>query len=439
MNTIGIIAEYNPFHNGHLYQIEEIKKRTNASYVVVIMSGDFVQRGTPAWTDKYLRTQMALEAGAGLVFELPVSYAVSSAEYFARAGVSLLDSLGFVDGICFGSETADLSLLQMVANFLSNPGKDYHQKMKQLLATGLSFPTARQQTLEQLLAKDLPEDTSFLQCPNNILAIEYLKALYFFHSPLRPFSLQRKGGGYHSTALDTNYTSATAIRKLSFLQRETFLEDVRHAIPEAALEVLKKNQNRFPLSEDSFSDILYYALIHQKLSLSADVDLSTELKQRIQNKLPDFTTYSQFVQELKTGQYTYSRIRRVLLRTILRLPPLKSDAPLPPSDHLDFHTLPYIPYVRLLGFRKECSHLLRTPSCIPVITKPADGSAIIDGFYHSTDKETPASYILTAQEMYQSDLRASQLYSHIQSSCLGCPTRNEYKQKPVIIKQSSSL
>ena len=143
MKTLGIIAEYNPFHNGHLYQIQKAKELTNADCVVIVISGDFVQRGTPAWTDKYLRTKMALLNQADLVFEMPVVYASSSAETFALAGVSLLNSLGFVDMLCFGSECGDLLKLQDIATFMQHPPKDFYQTITSYTAKGFSLIVIR--------------------------------------------------------------------------------------------------------------------------------------------------------------------------------------------------------------------------------------------------------------------------------------------------------
>lgn len=434
MNVVGIIAEYNPFHKGHLYQIEKIRKQTKAKHIVVVMSGDYVQRGTPAWTDKYLRTTMALKGGVDMVLELPVSYAVSSAEFFARGGISILTSLGFADSICFGSEASDLSLLQKIASFLVNPPKEYDIALKQKISQGYSFPQARQQILDHYFSDEQTYESTLLSSPNNILAIEYLKALQYFHSPLQPLNLLRKGAGYHSTGLTADFTSATAIRKESFSNNDNFLENIKQFIPPVTYDTLKENQTHFPMSENYFSDLIYYSLIQNDFSVSADPDFSKELLCRVEKLLPEYRDFSTFVEQLKTKQYTHSRISRVLLRNLLISNSKHHSGNFYTTNmYGTAHSLPYIPYVRLLGFRKEASHLLRNTPSIPIITKPADGEKNIAEYYHNLDYKVSEAYITDAQSMYKNDLHASNLYSRIQTSYLHSTPRNEYKQKPIIL------
>ena len=209
MKTIGIIAEYNPFHNGHKYQIDYIKENLGADNIIIVMSGDFVQRGTPAWTDKYLRTQMVLECGADVVFELPVSLSTSSAEAFAMGAVSLLDGLGVVDGLCFGSECGDISLLKNVADYLVNPPASYDTDIERLVKAGNSYPAARQKILEKQFKDMFTDYPDFFSSPNNILAIEYLKALTILDSDVKPYTIKRLGGNYHDEELsDSSLSSA---------------------------------------------------------------------------------------------------------------------------------------------------------------------------------------------------------------------------------------
>lgn len=216
MKIIGIIAEYNPFHNGHAYQITTIRERTGADFVIVAMSGDFVQRGAPAILDKYARAQMALSCGADLVLELPALWATASAEHFAMAGVTLFEKMGLVDGICFGAETDNLPLLTAIADILADEPEAYRTLLASYLKTGAAFPKARASALadfvamhEMHLTDDLHE---VLSSPNNILAIEYLKALRRRHSSMTPYLIRREGSGYHDTALAPT-ASATGIRE----------------------------------------------------------------------------------------------------------------------------------------------------------------------------------------------------------------------------------
>lgn len=460
MKTLGIIAEYNPFHNGHLYQIQKAKELTNADCVVVVMSGDFVQRGAPAWTDKYLRTQMALQSQADLVFEIPAVYAVSSAEAFALAGVSLLTSLGFVDTLCFGSECGDLTSLQKVADFLLQPPRDFYTAITSYTASGLTFPLARKQAFLDCYTDTDTNPSPFtdsgnalaslLDSPNNILAIEYLKALQVCHSHLQPITIKRSDAGYHDTHLDahTQLASASAIRQCFYdtssfkhtqlvkaplkrtpsvvndltISNTDSLSQIQSYFPAAVYSLLQKEKNRFPVTENDFSTLLYYRLCHLSDSDKDILDLSDELFYRIQKECSSYTDYRSFIEKVKTKQYTYTRVSRVLLHLLLNI--TKTDI-----CSITSGSSPFVPYARLLGFSKEKSAYLRYDTKIPVITKPADGMTQICDFYNSNDP----SYIQSACTLYQKDLFASNLYSRVQSHVLGCTLTDEYRQKPVII------
>ena len=209
----GIVAEYNPFHNGHKYQLEESRRLTGADYTVIILSGNFVQRGTPALINKHLRTEMALKNGADLVIELPAIYATSSAEFFAMGAVSLLDQLKVVTNLCFGSECGDISLLNRIATILVQEPDDFSAKLKQLLCQGYSYPSARSEALMHYMPS-LADSNNIFRSPNNILGIEYLKALLRRKSPIAPVTVRRIGADYHDPLPDsTGYCSALAIRQ----------------------------------------------------------------------------------------------------------------------------------------------------------------------------------------------------------------------------------
>lgn len=432
MKTLGIIAEYNPFHNGHLYQIQKAKELTNADCVVIVMSGDFVQRGTPAWTDKYLRTKMALLNQADLVFEMPVVYAASSAETFALAGVSLLSSLGFVDMLCFGSECGDLLKLQDIATFMQHPPKDFYQTISSYIAKGSSFPLARKKafldcyksfhTNTTQSADLLKEYASILDEPNNILAIEYLKAIQTCNSLLKPVTIQRLDAGYHNTDLDlhSHLASASAIRQSFFDTRS--LSQMQPYFPDSVYQLLQEDSTRFPITENDFSDLLYYRLCHLTDADKDILDLSDELFFRIKKELSSYTDYRSFIEKIKTKQYTYTRISRVLLHLLLDIK--QNDLSLTVQN-----TIPFVPYARLLGFSKAKSSYLRQETKIPVITKPADGISQICDFYQTADP----SLLQAACTLYEKDLFASNLYQRVQSRVLNCPVSDEYRQKPVML------
>ena len=217
MRVLGIIAEYNPFHKGHVYHIQKAKELSGADHAIIVMSGDFVQRGVPALLPKHLRAEMALSCGADAVFELPVCYSTGSAELFAAGAVSLLDKLGVTDALCFGAECGELAPLEHIAQILAEEPTNYRLNLRKALKSGVPFPVARQRALEEYLGEGSAESdslSSVLSLPNNILAIEYLKELYRRNSSIKPFVLKRKDSDYHAEILQHGFSSASAIRKV---------------------------------------------------------------------------------------------------------------------------------------------------------------------------------------------------------------------------------
>ncbi len=379
MKTVGIIAEYNPFHRGHEYQIEQIRTRTGAEHIIIVMSGDFVQRGTPAWTDKFLRTEMALAGGADMVFELPVHFSTASAENFAYGGVSLLNNLGFVDGICFGSECGDPEALSQIAHFLVVQEAQIQTMIRDKLTRGYTYPAARAEILSDTFPDLLRQIPGIFTDPNNILAIEYFKALYRLDSPMTPITITRQGAGYHELSSEQAFSSATAIRS-HYAHHGTLPEQ---GIPKEILRLLQQHPDHFPIVEDDLSDMLYYKLRTLDEDALSVCDMTPELWKRMQNQLPHYRTASQFVDLIKTRQYTRTRIQRVLLHLLLDLHP----------------TVPEASYARLLGFRQAHSELLRTQTDIPVLTKTAAAATQL------TTK--------SATEQWQADLRAHDLYRYL--------------------------
>ena len=334
MKIVGLITEYNPFHNGHLYHIRESLRITGADAALVVMSGDYVQRGTPAIMPKRLRTEMALYCGAGAVLELPVCYATGSAEFFALGAISLLDSLGIVDSVCFGSECSDLPLLQKIAGLLVDEPEQYREILRHELKLGKSFPAARQTAV--VFCTGDPRCADILKDPNNILGIEYLKALKKCGSSIRPYTIRRKGAGYHSSQLDELYSSASAIRSLlayssssihtefagddsTELSFSDILNELGNQVPKKCLELLSDfHKIQYPVYQNDFSLILKYKLLNKHPeSLVRYMDVSPELAARICTSLNDFFNYKQFAGLLKTKELTQTRINRALLHIML--------------------------------------------------------------------------------------------------------------------------
>lgn len=368
MKVCGIIAEYNPFHNGHLYHIKEAKRLSGADYIVVVMSGNFVQRGECAIMDKYARAKMALSQGADLVLELPTIYATGSAEYFAYGAVSLLEKIGGVTHLCFGSESGDMDVLSSIADKLYNETPLFKEELLKELKAGNSFAKAR----ELAFAKAYPETASYsalLSSPNNILALEYMKALKKLNSKILPLTIKREGAGYNDTSMDNNISSASGIR--NSIANKKDLERIHSKMPEDAFMLLKDGYTKNLLTFiDDYSSLLHYKLItEQGKGFEEYLDVSKDLSDRIINKIKEYTCFTQFCELLKTKEMAYSRISRALLHILLNIK--KEEV----SKYMTNNSS--TPYARVLGFRKESNALLRIldeNKTIPLVTKLADAS-----------------------------------------------------------------
>lgn len=434
MKVVGLITEYNPFHNGHLYHINKAKEVTDADYVVVVMSGDFVQRGTPAMIQKHARAKMALLCGADLVLELPVNYATASAEKFAYGGVSILNGLGVVDSICFGSECGDTDVLMDIARILVSEPEWYLTALKEHLKYGMSYPAAR--------AAALPQYASILSEPNNILGIEYCKALIKLDSRINPVTIKRQGAGYHDTDINTGsvsnqtFASASAIRvrlkkndlfhpskpgalefdKSSLVDsycnkcsiHPSDITTITNHIPSLVLPILEKEllENGF-ISEDDFSQILLYKLLMLKspAELSGYMDMSDELANRIYKQRYQFKSFSQYADLLKTKEVTRTRINRALLHFILEL---KDD-------------MPDAAYGRILGFRKSSSQLLskiKEYGMISLISKTSTADSSL------SEKESA---------LLVKSVDASNIYEMIVSQKNCKPLFHEYQKQVIIL------
>ena len=440
---VGIVTEYNPFHNGHKYHVEEAKKLAGADYCIAVMSGNFVQRGTPAIIDKYSRTKMALQNGVDLVLELPVSYATGSAEYFAFGAISLLDKLGIVDSICFGSECGDITLLKKVAEILTNASETFDRQLKSFLKAGLAFPLARAQALEQYLKSDPSLDTNrseqlskILAQPNNILGIEYIKALNRLSSSIEPITIGRKTAAYHDKELSKKtllsvasleeystleevksspvISSATAIRNvLQHIEGEN-LVSIKDSVPNNVYEELVANYYKiYPVTEEDFSRQITYKLITEvRDSLVSYMDVSQDFADRIKN-LPDYhLSMAELVQTLKSRNLTLTRINRSLIHILLNLR----------KDTIDLYNKHgYTAYARVLGFRKEASHLLRMITDhgrLTVVTKVSNAKNQLSSL---------------SMQMLSEDILATHIYNQVVYEKFGTSLPNEYRRGLVIM------
>lgn len=438
MSITAIIAEYNPFHNGHLYQIRQAKLLTGCDHVVAVMSGSFVQRGEPSVMDKFDRTYSALAGGLDAVFELPVHIATASAEGFASGAVSLLNSLGCIDYLCFGSECGNLKLLDFIAQLLVSQPDPFRNLLKTYLKNGLSFPAAREAALtdyintspaarrqfEELLPKDM-SFSAFLSMPNNILAIEYLKALKKSGSAIKPVTVQRKGSGYHSLSV-SSLCSASAIRSL--LEKGVPSPAVQNAMPLDAFSVIQKNwQVTCPVFLQDFSPMLRYRLLNLTDSeeLCSFSDVPKDLARRIFAQKNSYLDYASFVAGLKTRNQTESSIRRALLHILLNL---QKDEYAPSAYQSRF--------ARLLGMRKGSSVLseIKKNSRLPVITKPADACSLLEQSYLNHPL-----LLAQAKKQFSDTIRSSELFRGAVCEKFHTEAYSEYRQSPVIFSADREI
>ena len=342
--VLGIVAEYNPFHNGHLYHLNESKKQSDADYSVCVMSGNFTQRGDTAIIDKWSRTEMALKNGIDLVIELPVVYSISSAENFAYGSMSVLDKLGIVDTVSFGSEVGDLTILDSIAEILCTEPKEYVSLLNHELSRGISFPKAREKALLMYL-NDIRKYANVLSNPNNILGIEYLKALRNLKSNLTPMTIKRKDSDYNSTAIKDGFASSTAIRKI--ITKPSSLSKV---VPEETFSIIdnKIKHGQIVNGLSTFEKEILYKLRIMPVEWIADLpDVSEGLEHAIKNAANSCNNVADLVSLVKSKRYTQTRIQRILLYALLDI--TKQDME---------NSKKGVPYIRVLGMTENGKQLL---------------------------------------------------------------------------------
>lgn len=359
MKCVGIVAEYNPFHAGHAYHLERSFSLSSRKDAVIVMSGHFVQRGDIAIFDKFHRAKRALENGAGMVLELPTAFALSCAEKFSKAAITILDASGIVDKVSFGSECADVRALSSVAAQSLHESEAYKEKLKSCLDEGLSFPKSHALALGETDLK-----------PNDILGVEYIKALYGIHSAMQPIAVRRIGAGHDAHTGEEGLQSASAIR--------------------AAIHAGGAHDYaRAPVHIDALSDVILYALRSMTTdTLAALPDVREGLENVLFEKARLAATYAELLALLKNKRYTLARLRRITLCALLRIT----------QEMQDYSSL----YIRVLGVRRDAMHLLSElaeHAKLPVITKYADACALSQGArqLHGIDLFAGEVYALAAR------------------------------------------
>ena len=391
MKAVGLVTEYNPFHNGHLYHLNKAMELTGADISVAVMSGDFVQRGEPAVLDKYTRASMALNSGVNLVIELPVNYAVSSAESFAAGALKVLDYIK-ADSIAFGSESGDIERLSKLAYILCDNEDMLYKEISKCTANGISYAAARQKTVEKLTDKDT---AAILTSSNNILAVEYLKAIIKNNYAIKPYTIKRQGDSYNDTDIMSDYASATALRG------NLKADNISKYIPVKAGLILSSNTNY--IYPDDITEVLFTRLLDILFASSYDKnvfienvmkysDVNKEIAGRLYKSAMDMITrtvphgagskdneafsFGSLCEHIKTKEVPLSRIKRALIRITLGLD----------KKHMEKYTNE--PYIRVLGFDKKgqeyLSYIRKTVE-VPLITKTADYKEILLDDIHAAN------------------------------------------------------
>lgn len=414
MKAVGLVTEYNPFHNGHLYHLNKAMELTGADISVAVMSGDFVQRGEPAVLDKYTRTSMALNSGVNLVVELPVNYAVSSAESFAAGALKVLDYIK-ADSIAFGSESGDIERLSKLAHILCDNEDTLYKEISKCTANGISYAAARQKVVEKLTDKDT---AAMLTSSNNILAVEYLKAIIKNNYAIKPYTVQRQGDSYNDTDIRSEYASATALRK------NLKADNISEYIPVKAGLILSSNTNY--IYPDDITEVLFTRLLDILFASNYDKnvfienvmqypDVNKEIAGRLYKSAMDMITrtvpqrseskdngvfsFGSLCEHIKTKEVPLSRIKRALVRITLGI------------DKKHMKKYSNAPYIRVLGFDKKgqeyLSYIRKTVE-VPLITKTAD-----------------------YKEMLLDDIHAANIYNMIVAGKYGVKEFGDFVRGPV--------
>lgn len=387
--VLGIIAEYNPFHNGHLYHLQKSIEETKCDYVVAIISGNFVQRGNSSVINKWKKAEMALKSGVNLVIELPSIYSISSAENFAFGAIKILNELKIVKYVSFGTETSDMAALNNIANLLLQEPKEYQSFLQEELKKGVSFPKARETSVLKVL-NDNRRYGNIMSSPNNILAIEYLKSIKRLKSFMKPHLVKRERVFYNDDAVVDDFASATAIRKL-LARNQT--EDLSKVLPKSSYEILMEEleKQNVVLDISQYEKEMIYNLRNMSLKQIQNIpDVSEGLENAIKNAVGSCNDLTELLNMIKSKRYTGTRLQRILICSLLGI--TKKD--MESSKKIR-------PYVRVLGMDEKGKGLLSK------ITKANPKLDIIT----SVKKFTDNKHNKFIKEMLDIDIKATDMYT----------------------------
>ena len=390
MKVLGIIAEYNPMHTGHIYHINEAKKITNSDYVIAIMSGSFTEQGNIAILDKFTRAKEAVNSGVDLVIELPTIYAVSDGGSFANKAIQILNDLNIVDSICFGAETDDISKLNNIANTIIVNDDKIWNDIKENLKKGISFANARNEALKNYLKDD---ETNLVSSPNNILGIEYLKSIITLKSNITPYCIKRETSNFNDDTITQKYTSSTSIRK--------YLEDGKDI--QSILEYISKNilnsilNSKMLFNKDTFEILKYKIITMSKEKLRNIYGITEGLENKIQSEIIDSYTYEDFIFKLKSKRYELSKIKRMLIHILL-------DTTKENFENLKNSNSNYAHILAFNHDKKEILSYMSKNSNIPILT--------------SINDNTLAKLTQNQRKLIDYDLKASNIYSFLNKTKL---------------------
>lgn len=405
MNTTALITEYNPFHNGHQYHLNKSLKITQADQLIVIMSGNFTQRGDAALIDKWARTEQALSCGADLVLELPFIYNIRSAEYFAYYSILSLEKSNIVDSIVFGSEAGNIELISAIAEALVNEKPDFQNQLQNYLKTGLDFPTSRRKALidsyqshKNLKKFSRNKIKKALKAPNNILGIEYLKALFKLNSKIKAQTINRIGTDYHSQKTKNNYASASLIRSFfNSKSKNEALAAAQNLMPKKAWKILRREIEKGRFVDSSFQNEILTKTVDQLRRYNSDElkkykGLKNGLENRFIEKAESKFKANTFLESLKSKNLTESSIKRKILQIYFGLKAEKINKVENNAPH----------YLRVLGIKNGKESLLsklQNQSNLELIINPAEK---INQINLETDKalELSLSFDILATNLY---------------------------------------
>ncbi len=393
MKVVGVIAEYNPFHKGHLYQLSTVRKVLKPDGIIVILSGNFVQRGEPAVFDKWARAEMALYGGADLVVELPVCFSTATAEIFAESAVNLLSQTQVTNTLSFGIEEYHEKELFYLGKLLSEEPSLFKSLLNKYLKSGLSFPQARERAVVKYINTknanlNVQLISSLLKKPNFILAVEYIKAVNKIEAELSIFPVLRKGSGYHDKVIIKQYASASGIRQAIFSHGLNFNAEIIKNLPDSTLHIIKREieHNRGPVFFNDFETLLLYILRRMPPhELTAYFDVGEGLENRIKKAAQVCGNLKQLISHIKSKRYPETRIQRILIHILLNIPKEMVASRTPQ-------------YLRVLGFNQRGSRILKEMNqkiTIPIITRASE--------YKSLNQ--------SAKKMFEKDLLSSDIYS----------------------------